>query len=114
MIGMDKPLAIFRASMGHLICYGFEHIRIPAAHLAVALAAIHQLYQPETIERLGTGLSYDSTTQAVRKCYQGGKPPASGEFASLMEALQAWSLRTVQHPDDSLEVAGRQLLRRGG
>lgn len=92
-----------KGNMGHLISYSFHHIRIPASQITAALAAIHNLYQPETIQQLGTGLSYDSTIQETRKCYRGNHPPPGG-FATLTDALREWSLIAVQQPDGSVKV----------
>jgi len=42
--------------MGYLVYYTFHNVRIPASQAGAALAAIHDLYLPEAVEKLGTAL----------------------------------------------------------
>ncbi|NES98692.1 MAG: hypothetical protein F6K32_26670 [Desertifilum sp. SIO1I2] len=56
------------------------------------------------VERMGTATIYDRTTKTMRKCYRGGHLPPTGSFATLMDALQAWSLESVQQADGSIEI----------
>jgi hypothetical protein len=90
--------------MGYLIHYSFHNVRIPASQVTAALAAIHHLYQPETVERMGTATIYDHTTKTMKKCYRGGQLPPTGSFSTLMNALQEWSLGSVQQSDGSIEI----------
>lgn len=90
--------------MGYLIHYSIHNVRIPASQVTAALAAIHHLYRPEMVERMGTATIYDRTTKTMRKCYRGGQIPPTGSFATLMDALQAWSLESVQQSDGSIEI----------
>jgi hypothetical protein len=90
--------------MGYLIHYSFHNVRIPASQVTAALAAIHDLYQPEMVERMGTATIYDHTTKTMRKCYRGGQLPSTGSFVTLMDALQEWSLGSVQQSDSSIEI----------
>lgn len=90
--------------MGYWVRYSFHNVRILAPQAGAALAAIHALYLPETIEKFGTALICDRTTHTPKKFYRGGRLPPAGGFATLMEALWEWSLGTVQLPDGSIEM----------
>lgn len=47
--------------MGYWVRYSFHNVRILAPQAGAALAAIHALYLPETIEKFGTALICDRT-----------------------------------------------------
>lgn len=90
--------------MGYLIHYRFHQVRILALQVEAALAAIHLLYQPETIERWGTGITFDRITQTTKPCYRGASLPPDGSFATLIDALRSWSLQAVQWPNRDVEI----------
>lgn len=90
--------------MGYLVRYSFHNVRILASQAGAALAAIHNLYLPETIEKFGTALICDRTTNTLKKCYRGSRLPPPGGFTTLIEALWEWSLGTIQLPDGSTEI----------
>ncbi|MBD2093227.1 hypothetical protein H6F67_25620 [Microcoleus sp. FACHB-1515] len=90
--------------MGYLISYRFHQVRILATHVEAALAAIHLLYQPETIERWGTGMTFDRTTRTTKPCYRSASLPPDGGFATLIDALRSWSLQAVQQPNGDVEI----------
>lgn len=87
--------------MGYWVRYSFHNVRILAPQAGAALAAIHALYLPATIEKFRTALICDRKYLSPKKCYRGGRLLPAGGFATLMKALWEWSLGTVQLPDGS-------------